>query len=112
MCSDGGQKSGSRFSFRNGFSLRVWRVLLCTPATCNHLLMLHFMLHKLLIQTKRTRIRPADGKTRGRAPGYLEIQIEERDISMCAGRKNRVQEKGAEFIGSLLNVSTRAAARL
>lgn len=94
MCSYGGQKFGSRFSLRSGFSWRVRRVLFCTPATCNHLLMLHFMLHKLLTQTKRTRIRPADGKTRGRAPGYLEIQIEERDISMCAGRKNRVQEKG------------------
>lgn len=104
MCSDGGQKSGSRFRFRSGFSWRVRRVLFCTPATCNHLLMLHFMLHKLLIWTKKTWIRPADGKTRGRAPGYLEMRIEERDISMCAGRKNRVQEKGGR-VYRFLNVS-------
>lgn len=105
MCSDGGQQSGSRFRFRNGFSW-VRRVLLCTPATCHHLLMLHFMLHKLLIRTKRTRLRPADGKTRGRAPGYLEIQIEE-IFSCVLVVRTESRRRGSSLSVPFLNVSAR-----
>lgn len=65
------------------------------------------MLEKHLIRTERTEIRPVDGKTRGRALGYLEKQIEGRDSSMCAGCEDRVQENRPSLSLRSLNVITR-----
>lgn len=65
------------------------------------------MLDKRLIRTERTEICPADGKTRGRALGCLEKQIEGRDRSMCAGCQ---QSPGEQAQLPFLNVITRGDA--
>lgn len=68
------------------------------------------MLDKRLIWAERTEIRPADGKTRGRALGYLEKQIEGRDSSMCADCEDRVQENRPSLSLPFLNIITRGYA--
>lgn len=68
------------------------------------------MLDKRLIQNERTEIRPVDGKTRGRALGYLEKQIEGRDSSMCAGCEGRVRDNWPSLSLPFLNVITRGYA--
>lgn len=104
-----GIKTGSGLSFRIGFISRVRWGFLCNSVTCN-LLISYFMLNYRLIRTDRTEIRPVDGKTRGRAQGYLEKQIKGRDRSMCAGCEDRVQESRPSLSLPFLNVITRGYA--
>lgn len=103
-------ESASGLSFRIGFTWSACWGSLCNSVTCNHLLILYFMLDKRLIWAERTEIRPADGKTRGRALGYLEKQIEGRDSSMCADCEDRVQENRPGLSLPFLNIITRGYA--